>query len=164
MRTLLALAFTLIAMLSLLLYETEEAMNSERAKNAELKTSVYELEKDNEKLRDKIYELRSNDIVSEANNEANNEYTVYAELTAYNCDDGDTPGTTMANGETVHYGAVANDTVPLGSKVVIDGEEFVVKDRFGGGYGIERFDVYTSSVSDCEKFGRQYKEVKIIRK
>ena len=159
MRTLLALAFTLIAMLSLLLYETEEAMNSERAKNAELKTSVYELEKDNEGLRNEICELRSNDIVSEANNE----YTVYAELTAYNCDDGDTPGTTMANGETVHYGAVANDTLPLGTKVVIDGEEFVVKDRFGGGYGIERFDVYATSVSDCEKFGRQYKEV-IVRR
>ena len=158
MKTLLTLAFTLIAMLSLLLYETEEAMNSERAKNAELKTSVYELEKDNEKLRDKIYELRSNDIVSEANS-----YIIIAELTAYTVGDGDTPGTTMANGETVHYGAVANDTLPLGTKVVIDGEEFVVKDRFGGGYGIERFDVYTSSVSDCEKFGRQYKEVKIRR-
>ena len=133
-------------------------MNSERAKNAELKTSVYELEKDNEKLRDKIYELRSNDIVSEANS-----YIIIAELTAYTVGDGDTPGTTMANGETVHYGAVANDTLPLGTKVVIDGEEFVVKDRFGGGYGIERFDVYTSSVSDCEKFGRQYKEV-IVRR
>ena len=163
MKTLLTLAFTLIAMLSLLLYETEEAMNSERAKNAELKTSVYELEKDNEGLRNEIYELRSNDIVSEANNEANNEYTVYAELTSYTVGDGDTPGTTMANGETVHYGAVANDALPLGTKVIIDGEEFVVKDRFGGGYGIERFDVYATSVSDCEKFGRQYKEV-IVRR
>lgn len=32
-----------------------------------------------------------------------------------------------------------------------------------GGYGVERFDVYTTSVSDCEKFGRQYKEVVIRR-
>ena len=156
MKTLLALAFTLIAMLSLLLYTTEEAMNSERAKNAELNNIVYELEKDNEKLRDKIYELRSNDIVSEANS-----YIIIAELTAYTVGDGDTPGTTMANGETVHYGAVANDALPLGTKVVIDGEEFVVKDRFGGGYGVEKFDVYTTSVSECEKFGRQYKEVTV---
>lgn len=155
MKTLLVLAFTLIAMLSLLLYETEEAMNSERAKNAELNNIVYELEKDNEVLR--------NEIASKASNEANNEYTVYAELTSYTVGDSDTPGTTMANGETVHYGAVANDALPLGTKVVIDGEEFIVKDRFGGGYGVERFDVYTTSVSDCEKFGRQYKEV-IVRR
>ena len=154
MKTLLTLAFTLIAMLSLLLYTTEEAMNSERAKNAELNNIVYELEKDNEVLRNEIYELRSND-------EANS-YIIIAELTAYTVGDGDTPGTTMANGETVHYGAVANDALPLGTKVVIDGEEFVVKDRFGGGYGVNRFDVYTTSVSDCEKFGRQYKEV-IVR-
>ena len=159
MKTLLTLAFTLIAMLSLLLYTTEEAMNSERAKNAELKTIVYELEKDNEKLRDKLEVLRS----EAKENDNDDSYIIIAELTAYNCDDGETLGTTMANGETVHYGAVANDALPLGTKVVIDGEEFVVKDRFGGGYGVERFDVYTTSVSDCEKFGRQYKEVIIKR-
>ena len=155
MKTLLALAFTLIAMLSLLLYGTEEAMNIERAKNAELNNIVYELEKDNEKLRNEIYELRS-----EAK-ENDDSYIIIAELTAYTVGDGDTPGTTMANGETVHYGAVANDYLPLGTKVVIDGEEFVVKDRFGGGYGVEKFDVYTTSVSECEKFGRQYKEVTV---
>ena len=133
-------------------------MNSERAKNAELNNIVYELEKDNEKLRDKLEVLRS----EAKENDNDDSYIIIAELTAYTVGDGDTPGTTMANGETVHYGAVANDALPLGTKVVIDGEEFVVKDRFSGGYGVNRFDVYTTSVSDCEKFGRQYKEV-IVR-
>ena len=161
MKTLLTLAFTLIAMLSLLLYTTEEAMNSERAKNAELQRSIEannnitdELKEERRQLREQLDSMEQNGV---------NEYTVYAELTAYNKDDGETLGTTMANGETVHYGAVANDGLPLGTKVVIDGEEFVVKDRFGGGYGVERFDVYTTSVSECEKFGRQYKEV-IVRR
>lgn len=136
-------------------------MNSERAKNAELQRSVEANNNIIDGLREDRRQLREQ--LDSMEQKGANEYTVMAEITFYNKDDGDTPGTTMANGETVHYGAVANDALPLGTKVVIDGEEFVVKDRFGGGYGVERFDVYTTSVSDCEKFGRQYKEVIIKR-
>ena len=87
---------------------------------------------------------------------------VVGELTAYNENDGETPSTTMANGKQVHYGAVANDQLPLGTKVEIDGEIFVVSDRFGAGHPVERFDIYMESTDACEKFGRQKKIVRIL--
>ena len=39
---------------------------------------------------------------------------------------------TMANGERTHEGAIAADDLPFGTHVIINGREYVVKDRFGG--------------------------------
>jgi len=89
-------------------------------------------------------------------------YTILAEVTAYNENDGETYGTTMANGQTVYYGCLANDKLPFGTKVIIDGETFVVADRFGGGHPIEKFDMYLPSRGDCDRFGRQWKTVKVV--
>jgi 3D (Asp-Asp-Asp) domain-containing protein len=87
---------------------------------------------------------------------------VTAIVTAYNENDGHTPGTTMANGEEVHEGAVANDQLDLGTVVEIAGERYIVKDRFGGDHPIERFDVYRSSRNSALRFGRQILQVKIL--
>ena len=46
--------------------------------------------------------------------------------------------------------------------VIINGREYVVKDRFGGGYGIERFDIYMDDESSCWEWGRQYITVEIV--
>ena len=73
-----------------------------------------------------------------------------------------TGGYVMANGERPHVGAVANDVLPFGTIVRINGGEYVVKDRFGGDYGIERFDVYMDNESLCWKWGRQYVDVEIV--
>lgn len=73
-----------------------------------------------------------------------------------------TGGYVMANGERPHVGAVANDVLPFGTVVRINGREYVVKDRFGGGYGIERFDIYMDNESSCWDFGRQYIDVEIV--
>ena len=73
-----------------------------------------------------------------------------------------TGGYVMANGERPHVGAVANDVLPSGTVVRINGREYVVKDRFGGGYGIERFDIYMDDESSCWEFGRQYVDVEIV--
>lgn len=73
-----------------------------------------------------------------------------------------TGGYIMANGERPHVGAVANDVLPFGTIVRINGREYVVKDRFGGGYGIERFDIYMDDESSCWDFGRQYVDVEIV--
>lgn len=73
-----------------------------------------------------------------------------------------TGGYVMANGEHPHVGAVANDVLPFGTIVRINGREYVVKDRFGGGYGVERFDIYMDSESACWNFGRQYIDVEIV--
>ena len=73
-----------------------------------------------------------------------------------------TGGYVMANGERPHVGAVANDVLPFGTVVRINGREYVVKDRFGGGYGIERFDIYMDDESSCWEWGRQYITVEIV--
>lgn len=73
-----------------------------------------------------------------------------------------TGGYIMANGERPHVGAVANDVLPFGTVVRINGREYVVKDRFGGGYGVERFDIYMDDEPSCWDFGRQYVDVEIV--
>jgi len=78
---------------------------------------------------------------------------VEATITAYNENDGQTPGKVMANGEKVHDGALANDVLPFGTKVLIDNEEFVVKDRFGAGHPVERFDRYVVSRGAAVRHG-----------
>ena len=161
MKTLLTLAFTLIAMLSLLLYTTEEAMNSERAKNAELNNIVYELEKDNEELRNEICELRSNDIVSEANSE----YVVVAEVTAYTASDeecGKSDGITASGVRAIEGITIAADDLPFGTEVTIQGRNYVVQDRFDGGYH-NRIDIFMEDSEAAMEFGRKKMEVKIRR-
>lgn len=68
----------------------------------------------------------------------------------------------MANGQEVHYGALANDQLPLGTLVVINGEIFEICDRFGGNYGIERFDMYLPTVDQCDAWGVQEVEIEIL--
>lgn len=82
-------------------------------------------------------------------------YPIYAEVSAYS-DSG-----RMANGEWTHYGAIASDDLPFGTKVEINGEIFVVKDRFGGGY-TNAIDIYMPSYEDAIEFGRQYLTVHIL--
>ena len=50
----------------------------------------------------------------------------------------------------------------LGTVAAESGMTAAVKDRFGGGYGIERFDIYMDDESSCWEFGRQYVDVEIV--
>lgn len=67
----------------------------------------------------------------------------------------------MANGEYPHVGAVASDDLPIGTKVLIDGILYIVKDRFGGGYK-DRIDIYMDSHEEAINFGRQHIEVEVL--
>lgn len=87
---------------------------------------------------------------------------IVAEVTAFNEHDGHTPGTIMANEKHVHYGAVANDSLPLGTVVEINGKQFVVVDKFGGGYGEDKFDMYLPTVAECYQWGVRRVTVKIF--
>ena len=69
-------------------------------------------------------------------------------VTAY-CDQGYT-----ASGEYVSEGMVASDDLPIGTTVIINGESYIVADRFGGGYS-DRLDIYMPSYDDCVEFGVQ---------
>lgn len=82
-------------------------------------------------------------------------YPMHVEATAYSIDG------VMANGEWTHYGAIAADDLPFGTRVLINGEVFVVKDRFGGGY-TNAIDIYMPSYDDAIQFGRQYLTIHVL--
>ena len=67
-----------------------------------------------------------------------------------------------ASGEWVREGIVASDDLPFGTVVIINGNRYVVADRFGGGYS-DRIDIYMPSYDDCMSFGRQYLDVYVDR-
>lgn len=67
-----------------------------------------------------------------------------------------------ASGEWVREGIVASDDLPFGTVVIINGNRYVVADRFGGGYS-DRIDIYMPSYDDCMSFGQQYLDVYVDR-
>ena len=77
-------------------------------------------------------------------------------VTAY-CDQGYT-----ASGEYVSEGMVASDDLPIGTTVIINGESYIVADRFGEGYS-DRLDIYMPSYDDCVEFGVQTLDVYVER-
>ena len=97
--------------------------------------------------------------VAEASSKPNSNYrTITVKTTAYTAGDGDTPSTTMANGQEVYVGAVAYNGVPLGTKIEIDGNMYTVCDRVGSGGVV---DIYMNSYNEAVQYGVQYKEIKI---
>lgn len=71
-------------------------------------------------------------------------------------------GNVMANGEYPYVGVVASDDLPFGTLVSVNGNTYVVKDRFGGGY-TNRLDIFMDTYHDAIQFGRQWLEVEVIR-
>ena len=65
-------------------------------------------------------------------------------------------GTTATEGRTI---AVDPDKIPLGSKVTIDGKEYIAED-IGGAIKGNRIDIYFDKHSDALNFGR--KNVKVV--
>lgn len=55
----------------------------------------------------------------------------------------------------------AADHLNFGDKVIINGKEYIVEDRFGGGY-TNRIDIFMESYNDAINFGRKKMEVQII--
>lgn len=70
-------------------------------------------------------------------------------------------GAVMANGEYPYVGAVASDDLPLGTRVLINGNEYVVADRFGGGY-TNAIDIFVDSYEEAIEFGVQYLDVIVL--
>lgn len=56
---------------------------------------------------------------------------------------------------------VAADHLPFGAVVVIDGKEYVVEDRFGGGY-TDRLDIFMEHEDECWEFGRRMIECRVF--
>lgn len=73
-----------------------------------------------------------------------------------------TGGGITATGIAPYEGIVASDDLPFGTVVHINGQPYVVADRFGGGF--QNFiDIYMDSYEEAINFGRQYISVYIER-
>ena len=82
-------------------------------------------------------------------------------ITSYNpvpeqCDS--TPDIT-ASGKGVAEGMVANNCLPFGTKVEIDGNIYTVEDRMNSRYGCDRFDILSFDEEFSVEFGIQKHEV-----
>lgn len=86
----------------------------------------------------------------------------YREITvnasAYTANEG---GPLGAWGDVLKVGHVAADDLPYNTVVIIGEREYVVKDRFGGGYR-NRIDIFMESEAEAWEFGRR--ELKIYVK
>jgi 3D (Asp-Asp-Asp) domain-containing protein len=89
---------------------------------------------------------------------------VITEVTAYTAsieECGKDDGITASGIKAIEGITIAADDLPFGTKVEIDGQIFVVHDRFGGNYR-NRIDIYMVDVSRAWEFGRHRKIVKIL--
>ena len=88
-------------------------------------------------------------------NNAEASQRIIATITAYSAseDETDSRPWEMASGKTVYEGAVACPrNIPLGTKVEINGSEFVCEDRMNIRY-TDRFDIFKDSKAEALQFG-----------
>jgi len=112
-------------------------------------------------------QITKSSILSQAPPYLFTEHKVLANLSAYNpveeqCDS--TPDIT-ASGKYVREGYVANNCLPFGTIVKIDGKYYEVQDRMNKRYNscCECFDILMWNEDEAKIFGRQYKEVIIYK-
>ena len=74
---------------------------------------------------------------------------------------GKSDGITASGEQAVAGITVAADDLPLGTRVRINGHEYIVHDRFGGGYK-GRIDIYCESKEEAFANGRQMLEVEVL--
>lgn len=84
------------------------------------------------------------------------------EITFYTAaaDEGSGTGITASGTYATAGRTVAMNGVPFGTRVIIDGEEYIVEDRGAMGYGV--IDVFVNSKAEAYARGRQYKTVQVI--
>lgn len=71
-----------------------------------------------------------------------------------------TPLITASN-KKVQENYVANNCLPFGTKLKIDGREYEVQDRMNRRYGCDHLDLFMWDTYEALKFGRQIKQVEI---
>ncbi len=75
------------------------------------------------------------------------------------CGNGD--NITASGNPGTPFHTCASDDLPFGTMLLINGQIWIVEDRFGGGYS-NRVDLMMDTKEQCFAFGRQYIEVEII--
>ena len=74
---------------------------------------------------------------------------------------GSDSGITASGKVAVAGRTVAADHLPLGTRLRINGNEYIVEDRFGGGY-TDRVDIFCNTKEEAFVNGRQYLTVEVL--
>lgn len=91
---------------------------------------------------------------------------IFANVSAYTSDSdecGKNDGITASGVVARSHHTVAMDGVPFGTVVEIEGNLYVVEDRFGGGY-TDRIDIFMDTKAEAFQWGRRRLDVKIYEK
>lgn len=86
-----------------------------------------------------------------------------ATLYAYSSTLGQTNGNPFvtASGVRVNAKTVANNCLPFGTRLEINGQDYIVQDRMNARYGCASFDVWHPTTADAIAFGKQTKVVTV---
>ncbi len=133
--------------------ETQEVETTSVSEEVESTVVEEESETTVEETSEEIF---SDDIV-----EYLGTYTLTAYCPCYECSEGyghhTSSGAWATEGRTV-----ACNSIPAGTRLVINGHEYVVEDT-GGGLGSSKIDIFFECHEDTEEFGLQKADVYIVR-
>lgn len=85
-------------------------------------------------------------------------------FTAYTADAAQTDSspTITASNQRVRKGFIANNCLPFGTKIRVNGKIYEVQDRMHNRYGCDKFDIYMVDYSDAVNFGVRPLQYEII--
>ena len=160
------LILILIAAMLMFVYQEDNfrrEIENLKTENQSLQRDVTQLVYEKEKVIEELVKLQEENRQHQVEQEAPASNIIAGEISAYTSCEQDvyTPSNIMANGEHVHVGAVANNLLPLGTRVRIGGNEYVVKDRTAMHDFV--FDIYMDTLEECNQFGRQYMDVEVLQ-
>lgn len=86
------------------------------------------------------------------------------EFSAYTASEAETDSDpkTMASGKEVYEGAIANNCLPFGTKIKVNGKVKVVEDRMNSRYDCDNFDIYFTDYNQAVEFGRKTMDYELI--
>jgi 3D (Asp-Asp-Asp) domain-containing protein len=92
------------------------------------------------------------------------EKTLKGMFTAYTADGAQTDSspTITASNQKVQEGIIANNCLPFGTKIKVNGKIYEVQDRMHDRYGCDNFDIYMHDYSRAVNFGIRPLKYEII--
>ena len=70
---------------------------------------------------------------------------------------------TMASGKKVYEGAIANNCLPFGTKIEVNGVVKIVEDRMNKRYDCSHFDIFVASKDEAYEIGRKALTYKVVK-
>jgi 3D (Asp-Asp-Asp) domain-containing protein len=85
-------------------------------------------------------------------------------FTAYTAciDETDSDPMVTASNKKVRRGIIANNCLPFGTRIKVNGKIYEVQDRMNERYGCDKFDIYMCDHPDAVEFGKKVLSYEII--